>query len=47
MKTQYTKGVEKADEQIQQLEKSQKYWERAAAEAQGNLKDILNGPRSM
>ncbi|KAI8342111.1 Prefoldin [Chlamydoabsidia padenii] len=47
MKKQYTQGVEKADEQIQQLEKSQKYWERAAADAQGNLKDILNGPRSM
>ncbi|SAM03408.1 hypothetical protein [Absidia glauca] len=47
MKKEYTKGVEKANDQIQQLEKSQKYWERAAAEAQGNLKDILNGPRSM
>ncbi|KAI9307350.1 Prefoldin [Cunninghamella echinulata] len=47
MKSQYVQSVEKADEQIQQLEKSQKYWERTAAEAQGNLKDILNGPRSM
>ncbi|CAO3637708.1 unnamed protein product [Cunninghamella blakesleeana] len=47
MKTQYVKSVEKADEQIEQLEKSQKYWERTATEAHGNLKDILNGPRSM
>ncbi|KAI8093025.1 Prefoldin [Halteromyces radiatus] len=47
MKKEYVKGIEKADEQIQQLEKSQKYWERSAAEAQGNLKDLLNGPRSM
>ncbi|KAI9025142.1 Prefoldin [Phycomyces nitens] len=47
MKTQYVKAVAGADEAIQQLEKSQKYWERAASDAQGNLKDILQGPRTM
>ncbi|ORX47199.1 Prefoldin [Hesseltinella vesiculosa] len=47
MKTEYAKKVTTVDDQIQQLEKSQKYWERAASDAQGNLKDILNGPRNM
>ncbi|KAL0085795.1 Prefoldin [Phycomyces blakesleeanus] len=47
MKSQYVNAVAGADESIQQLEKSQKYWERAASDAQGNLKDILQGPRTM
>ncbi|KAI9312273.1 Prefoldin [Dichotomocladium elegans] len=47
MKNQYVKRIKEADETIQQLEKSQKYWERAANDAQGNLKDILQGPRTM
>ncbi|KAF7732294.1 hypothetical protein EC973_005190 [Apophysomyces ossiformis] len=47
MKQQYVKAVSDADEKIQQLEKSQKYFERAAADAQSNLKDILQGPRTM
>ncbi|KAI8074366.1 Prefoldin [Gongronella butleri] len=47
LKTEHAKQMETIDEQITQLEKSQKYWERSANEAQGNLKDILNGPRNM
>lgn len=47
MKEQYVKRVKEADEKIQQLDKSQKYWERAANDAQSNLKDILQGPRTM
>ncbi|CAO3648755.1 unnamed protein product [Mucor hiemalis] len=47
MKQEYVDSVSKADEDIKQLEKTQKYWERQAADAQGNLKDILQGPRTM
>lgn len=47
MKKQYVDSVTKADEDIKQLEKTQKYWERQASDAQGNLKDILQGPRTM
>lgn len=47
MKQQYVDSVTKSDEDIKQLEKTQKYWERAASDAQGNLKDILQGPRTM
>ncbi|KAG0174968.1 hypothetical protein DFQ28_003451 [Apophysomyces sp. BC1034] len=47
MKQQYVKAVADTDDTIQQLEKSQKYFERAAADAQSNLKDILQGPRTM
>ncbi|KAI7870119.1 Prefoldin [Spinellus fusiger] len=47
MKSQYVTTISTADESIQQLEKTQKYWERAASDAQGNLKDILQGPRTM
>ncbi|OBZ84427.1 Lysophospholipase nte1, partial [Choanephora cucurbitarum] len=46
MKQQYVDAVTKADEDIKGLEKSQKYWERAAYDAQANLKDILQGPRT-
>ncbi|KAI8384316.1 Prefoldin [Radiomyces spectabilis] len=47
MKKHYVDVVAQSDEKIQQLEKSQKYWERAASDAQSNLKDILHGPRTM
>ncbi|CAM0137067.1 unnamed protein product [Umbelopsis sp. WA50703] len=47
MKQSFTKRVGTADDEIKALEKTQKYWERAAADAQGNLKDILGGPRTM
>ncbi|KAG2201752.1 Prefoldin [Mucor mucedo] len=47
MKKQYVDSVVQADEDIKQLEKTQKYWERQASDAQGNLKDILQGPRTM
>jgi prefoldin subunit 1 len=46
MKQQYVDSVTKADDDINQLEKTQKYWERQASDAQGNLKDILQGPRT-
>ncbi|KAI8876737.1 Prefoldin [Backusella circina FSU 941] len=45
MKKQYVDAISTADESIKQLEKSQKYWERMASDAEGNLKDILQGPR--
>lgn len=45
MKKQYVDSITEADEEIKQLEKTQKYWERSASDAQGNLKDILQGPR--
>ncbi|ORY93166.1 Prefoldin [Syncephalastrum racemosum] len=47
MKQQFVKRIEDTDEAIKQLEKSEKYWDRAAQDAQGNLKDIINGPRTM
>ncbi|CAO3700375.1 unnamed protein product [Rhizopus stolonifer] len=47
MKQQYVDSISSTDENIKQLEKTQKYWERAASDAQGNLKDILQGPRTM
>lgn len=47
MKEHYVDQIKKADESIEQLEKSQKYWDRAATDAQSNLRDILQGPRSM
>jgi hypothetical protein len=47
MKQTFTKRVSIADEEIKSLGKTQKYWERSAADAQGNLKDILGGPRTM
>lgn len=47
MKQQYVDSISKTDEDINQLEKTQKYWERAASDAEGNLKDILQGPRTM
>ncbi|CAO3659490.1 unnamed protein product [Rhizopus stolonifer] len=47
MKQQYVDSINTSDENIKQLEKTQKYWERAASDAQGNLKDILQGPRTM
>ncbi|KAI8976079.1 Prefoldin [Pilobolus umbonatus] len=46
MKKQYADTINETDEKIKQLEKTQKYWERMAADAQGNLKDILQGPRT-
>lgn len=46
MKKQYVDSVTAADEEIKKLEKSQKYWERSASDAQGNLRDILQGPRT-
>ncbi|KAI8143466.1 Prefoldin [Fennellomyces sp. T-0311] len=47
MKQQYVERIKDSDDKIQQLEKSQKYWDRAALDAQSNLKDILQGPRTM
>lgn len=47
MKQQYVDSINTSDENIKQLEKTQKYWERAASDAQGNLKDILQGPRTI
>ena len=47
MKEQYVKNIKDSDDKIQQLEKTQKYWDRAATDAQSNLRDILQGPRSM
>ncbi|KAI9278830.1 Prefoldin [Phascolomyces articulosus] len=47
MKEQYVKSIKDSDEKIQQLEKSQKYWDRSASDAQSNLRDILQGPRNM
>jgi prefoldin subunit 1 len=47
MKQSYVKRVGTADEEIKALEKTQKYWERSAADAQGNLRDIIGGPRTM
>lgn len=47
MKLSFAKRVSGADEDIKALEKTQKYWERTAADAQGNLRDILGGPRTM
>ncbi|KAI9490399.1 Prefoldin [Zychaea mexicana] len=47
MKDQYVNRIKDSDEKIQQLEKSQKYWDRAATDAQSNLRDILQGPRNM
>ncbi|KAI9279618.1 Prefoldin [Sporodiniella umbellata] len=47
MKQQYVDSISASDESINQLEKTQKYWERAASDAQGNLKDLLQGPRTM
>ena len=47
MKLSFAKRVTGADEEIKALEKTQKYWERSAADAQGNLRDILGGPRNM
>lgn len=46
MKKQYVDSIEAADADIKNLEKTQKYWERSASDAQGNLKDILQGPRT-
>jgi prefoldin subunit 1 len=47
MKESFVKRVGTADDEIKALEKTQKYWERSANDAQGNLKDILGGPRTM
>ncbi|KAI9257606.1 Prefoldin [Sporodiniella umbellata] len=47
MKQQYVDSISKSDENIKQLEKTQKYWERASSDAQGNIKDILQGPRTL
>ncbi|KAI7860365.1 Prefoldin [Circinella umbellata] len=47
MKEMYVKNIKDSDDKIQQLEKTQKYWDRAATDAQSNLRDILQGPRSM
>lgn len=46
MKKQYVDSIAAADADIKNLEKTQKYWERSASDAQGNLKDILQGPRT-
>ncbi|KAL9539404.1 hypothetical protein MBANPS3_010274 [Mucor bainieri] len=46
MKKQYVDSIATADADIKNLEKTQKYWERSASDAQGNLKDILQGPRT-
>ena len=46
MKKEYVDSIEAADADIKNLEKTQKYWERSASDAQGNLKDILQGPRT-
>ncbi|KAG2174039.1 hypothetical protein INT44_000153 [Umbelopsis vinacea] len=47
MKESFVKRVGTADDEIKALEKTQKYWERSANDAQGNLRDILGGPRTM
>ncbi|RUS32432.1 LOW QUALITY PROTEIN: hypothetical protein BC938DRAFT_475376, partial [Jimgerdemannia flammicorona] len=47
MQTLFTEKIAKIDEDTKALEKTQKYWERAASDAQGNLRDILGGPRRM
>lgn len=47
MKKLYEQRVKESDDKIAQLEKSQKYWDRAASDAESNLKDILQGPRTM
>jgi prefoldin subunit 1 len=47
MKLSFAKRISTADDDIKALEKTQKYWERSAADAQGNLRDILGGPRTM
>lgn len=47
MKKQYVDSIAATDETIKQLEKTQKYWERSVSDAEGNLKDILQGPRTM
>ncbi|KAI8991460.1 Prefoldin [Mycotypha africana] len=46
MKNEYVRSISQADEEIKKLEKSHKYFERAATDAQANLKDILQGPRT-
>ncbi|KAI9469756.1 MAG: Prefoldin [Benjaminiella poitrasii] len=46
MKQQYVDLVTATDEEIKKLEKTHKYWERSASDAEGNLKDILQGPRN-
>ncbi|CEP14276.1 hypothetical protein [Parasitella parasitica] len=46
MKKHYVDSIAEADTDIKNLEKTQKYWERSASDAEGNLKDILQGPRT-